>query len=34
MFTKLRIKNFKVWGEQLWEDGVDLAPVTCPRATA
>ncbi|NOY26916.1 MAG: hypothetical protein GXP62_13680, partial [Oligoflexia bacterium] len=28
MFTRLRIKNFKAWGEQLWEPGVELAPVT------
>ncbi len=28
MFTKLRIKNFKAWGEQLWDPGVELAPIT------
>ena len=28
MFTRLRIKNFKAWNEQLWEPGVELAPVT------
>ncbi|MAG33050.1 MAG: hypothetical protein CL908_19400 [Deltaproteobacteria bacterium] len=28
MFTKLRIKNFKAWGEQLWDPGIELAPVT------
>jgi predicted ATPase len=28
MFTKFFLRNFKVWGEQLWESGVDLAPVT------
>lgn len=28
MFTRLRIKNFKAWGEQLWRDGVELAPIT------
>ncbi|MEX0670400.1 MAG: DUF3696 domain-containing protein [Pirellulales bacterium] len=28
MFRKLYLKNFKAWGNQLWEDGVELAPVT------
>jgi predicted ATPase len=28
MLTKLRIKNFKAWGDQLWEPGLRLAPVT------
>ncbi len=28
MLTKLRIKNLKAWGEQLWEPGVQLAPIT------
>lgn len=28
MITNLRLKNFKAWGEQLWKDGVELAPVT------
>lgn len=28
MFTNIRLKNFKAWGEQLWADGVDLAPIT------
>jgi len=28
MFTRLRIKNFKAWGDQHWKDGVELAPVT------
>ena len=28
MIRKLYIQNMKVWGEQLWVDGVDLAPVT------
>jgi len=28
VFRKLYLKNFKVWGEQLWDDGVELAPVT------
>lgn len=28
MLTHLRVKNFKAWGEQLWEPGVRLAPVT------
>lgn len=28
MFTRLRIKNFKAWGDQLWQEGVALAPVT------
>lgn len=28
MLTRLRMKNFKAWGEQLWEPGLRLAPVT------
>jgi predicted ATPase len=28
VLTRLRIKNFKAWGPQLWEPGVRLAPVT------
>ena len=28
MFTKLRVKNFKAWGDQLWKDGIELAPIT------
>ncbi len=28
MFKKLYVLNVKVWGEQLWKDGVELAPVT------
>jgi len=28
MLTKLRVKNFKAWGEELWESGVELAPIT------
>lgn len=28
MLTKLRIKNFKAWGEQLWDPGIELAPIT------
>ncbi len=28
MLTRLRIKNFKVWGARLWEPGLRLAPVT------
>lgn len=28
MFKKFFLRNFKVWGEQLWKDGVELAPVT------
>jgi predicted ATPase len=28
MFRKLYLKNFKVWGDQLWDEGVELAPVT------
>jgi len=28
MLTKLRIKNLKAWGEQLWDPGVALAPIT------
>lgn len=25
MFTRLRIKNFKAWGDQLWKEGLELA---------
>ncbi|MCC6646468.1 MAG: DUF3696 domain-containing protein [Polyangiaceae bacterium] len=28
MISRLRIKNLKAWGEQLWSPGVELAPVT------
>lgn len=28
MLTKLRVKNFKAWGEELWNEGVELAPIT------
>jgi len=28
MFKKLYLRNVKVWGEQLWTDGVELAPIT------
>ncbi len=28
MLTKLRIKNFKAWGDELWAEGVPLAPIT------
>ncbi|MFZ4578142.1 MAG: DUF3696 domain-containing protein [Myxococcota bacterium] len=28
MFERIRLKNFKAWGEQLWDHGVELAPVT------
>lgn len=28
MFTKIRLRNFKAWGEQLWEEGLELAPLT------
>jgi predicted ATPase len=28
MFKKIYVRNVKVWGEQLWEHGVELAPVT------
>jgi predicted ATPase len=28
MLTNLRIKNFKAWGSQLWNSGIELAPVT------
>lgn len=28
MFKKLFLRNYKVWGEQLWDAGVELAPVT------
>ena len=27
-FKKIRIRNFKAWGEQLWKEGIELAPVT------
>lgn len=28
MFKRFFLKNFKVWGDQLWQDGIELAPVT------
>ncbi|NJL29101.1 MAG: DUF3696 domain-containing protein [Thermoanaerobaculia bacterium] len=28
MFTRFYLRNFKVWSEQLWDSGVELAPVT------
>jgi predicted ATPase len=28
VIAKLRVKNLKTWGEQLWADGLELAPVT------
>ena len=28
MFTNLRLKNFKAWGDQLWNPGLELAPLT------
>lgn len=28
MLTRLRLKNLKTWGEQLWDPGVELAPIT------
>lgn len=28
MFKRFYLRNFKVWGEQLWTEGVELAPVT------
>lgn len=28
MLTRLRLKNLKTWSEQLWDPGVDLAPIT------
>ncbi len=28
MLTKLRIKNLKTWGEQLWSPGMEVAPIT------
>ena len=28
MITNLRIKNLKAWGEQLWEEGIEMAPIT------
>lgn len=28
MLTRLRLKNIKTWGEQLWDPGVELAPIT------
>lgn len=28
MFSRLRLRNFKAWGEQLWDPGLELAPIT------
>ena len=28
MFKRFYLRNFKVWGQQLWQNGVELAPVT------
>lgn len=28
MFTRLSLKNWKSWGEELWDPGVELAPIT------
>ncbi|MEB2310837.1 MAG: DUF3696 domain-containing protein [Sorangiineae bacterium] len=28
MLTRLRVKNLKAWGEELWEPGVPLGPIT------
>lgn len=28
MLTHLRVKNLKTWAGQLWDDGVELAPIT------
>lgn len=28
MLTRLRLKNLKTWGDQLWNPGVELAPIT------
>ncbi|MBI2565609.1 MAG: DUF3696 domain-containing protein [Candidatus Schekmanbacteria bacterium] len=28
MFKKLYLRNMKVWGDQLWDEGVEVAPVT------
>lgn len=28
MFTRFRFKNLKTWAEQLWNPGIELAPVT------
>lgn len=28
MLTNLRVKNLKAWGEELWYEGVELAPIT------
>lgn len=28
MFKRLYLRNTKIWAEQLWEDGVELAPIT------
>jgi predicted ATPase len=28
MITKLRVLNLKAWGEQLWDSGIELAPIT------
>lgn len=28
MLTKLRLKNLKTWGDELWSPGMELAPIT------
>jgi predicted ATPase len=28
VLRRLRLKNFKAWGEQLWEPGLELGPIT------
>jgi len=28
VFKRFYLRNFKVWGQQLWQNGVELAPVT------
>ena len=28
MLKRIRIKNLKAWGEQLWTEGVELATIT------
>lgn len=33
MFTKFYVRNMKVWGEQLWSEGVEMAPVTLMLGT-
>ena len=28
MLTRMRLKNLKTWGEQLWSDGVELSAIS------